>query len=287
MTPENILPSCVCGNAECSVPYGLCHCRCGEPTNIHTKNDVSRGRVKGQPAKFVRRHQYRLEGSEADYFLGTGQKKWPDGFNSCPLCGARKGRQNEMCSACRKGMRRPVEQPDDPSYRFIPLSQGQLAIVDTCDYDYLMQWKWFARWCEDGKCFYAVMNLKNSEGKKCMTFMHRDVLRLSLDDPRTGDHALHNPLDQRRFVDGKENLRISFSMSEQAFNKRRRRDNQSGYKGVTLHKKSGLYMAKITAYGKFIYLGYRKTAEAAYRELYVPAAMLYHGKFAYLDNETL
>ena len=25
----------------------------------------------------------------------------------------------------------------------IPLTQGKEAIVDDCDYDYLMQWKWF------------------------------------------------------------------------------------------------------------------------------------------------
>ena len=31
-------------------------------------------------------------------------------------------------------------------YRIIPLTQGQVAIVDAADYESLMRWKWQAKW---------------------------------------------------------------------------------------------------------------------------------------------
>src|SRR5579872_4366835 len=47
-------------------------------------------------------------------------------------------------------------QPLEPSYRLIPLTRGQLAIVDATDHDWLMQWKWHAYWNKHSKSFYAV-----------------------------------------------------------------------------------------------------------------------------------
>lgn len=35
-----------------------------------------------------------------------------------------------------------ITQPADPSYRIIALTQGQVTLVDTEDYDRLMQWHW-------------------------------------------------------------------------------------------------------------------------------------------------
>ena len=40
------------------------------------------------------------------------------------------------------------------------------------------------------------------------------------------------------------------------------------------------YRARIGVGGKMVTLGVRKTAEAAHRELYVPAALKLHGEFA-------
>ena len=50
--------------------------------------------------------------------------------------------------------RHAVTQPLDQSYRLIPLTQGQNAIVDVEDFEWLDQWNWCAQWT--GRHFYAV-----------------------------------------------------------------------------------------------------------------------------------
>lgn len=40
------------------VPYGYCHCGCGQKTNIVPLNDASRGYVKGEPFRFIRGHGF-------------------------------------------------------------------------------------------------------------------------------------------------------------------------------------------------------------------------------------
>ena len=37
-----------------------------------------------------------------------------------------------------------IEQPDDPTIRYIPLTRSKYAIVNASDYEWLMQWNWFA-----------------------------------------------------------------------------------------------------------------------------------------------
>jgi HNH endonuclease len=41
------------------VPYGFCHCGCGEKTGIAQKNNQRAGHVKGQPYRFILGHQLR------------------------------------------------------------------------------------------------------------------------------------------------------------------------------------------------------------------------------------
>lgn len=38
------------------VPYGFCHCGCGQRTAVADDNDASQGRVKGEPMRYVRFH---------------------------------------------------------------------------------------------------------------------------------------------------------------------------------------------------------------------------------------
>jgi hypothetical protein len=156
--------------------------------------------------------------------------------------------------------------------REIPLTRNMVAIVDDADYEWLMQWKWSAHWKKSTRSFAAVRN----EGGRTVA-MHREILGLKFGDPIQGDHDNHDTLDNRR-----QNLRRA-NHRQQGFNRRRHRDSGSEFKGVRFHKHTGKYMARIAHGGKELYLGQRDTAKAAYEELYVPAALKYHGEFACLN----
>jgi hypothetical protein len=159
-----------------------------------------------------------------------------------------------------------------PEYREIPLTQGQVALVDAADYDALAQHKWCALWDSDTRSYRAARGTR-IDGANRTIYMHREILGLKHGDPQRGDHVeASKTLDNRRL-----NLRIA-THAENTRNQRKHRDNRSGYKGVTF-KSVNRYQARIRVNGKCISLGYRKTAEAAYRELYLPGARLHHGEF--------
>ena len=102
----------------------------------------------------------------------------------------------------RRVRRHEVVQPQDQSIRLIPLTQGQNAVVDAADYEWLNQWNWHAHWFESSKTFYAGRNISASEGRPMgVVTMHRELLQdgSNLDT----DHRNGNGLDNRR-----SNLRI-------------------------------------------------------------------------------
>jgi hypothetical protein len=147
--------------------------------------------------------------------------------------------------------------------------------VDASDYEWLSQWNWHALWHKRVKKFYAVRNSSLVNGKSTLIAMHREILGLKFGDPRKADHREPSQtLDNRR-----SNLRIA-SNSENGSNCTKRAHNTSGYKGVSWDKWNKKFSAQITVEGKKIKLGLRLTAEAAWRELYVPAAEKYQGEFA-------
>ena len=74
------------------------------------------------------------------------------------------------------------------------------------------------------------------------------------------------------------NLRQA-TASQNGANARRRRQNASGYKGVSLDKRSGRYRASIGGNGRRIYLGTFDTPQEAHAA-YVAAARKLFGKFA-------
>lgn len=43
-------------NDTTQIPYGYCHCGCGNKTNIAKQNEKRRGYIKGQPVKFCHGH---------------------------------------------------------------------------------------------------------------------------------------------------------------------------------------------------------------------------------------
>jgi len=162
----------------------------------------------------------------------------------------------------------------DPSYRMIPLTKGQWAIVSVEDYDSLIQYSWQSCWNRWTKSYYAQRNGKMVSGKREPTVqMHRQILGLIPHDGKQVDHINRNTLDNRR-----ENLRLATSAQNQ-HNSPKKRINTSGYKGVYFHSVTGLWHSRIVVQGKIIYLGYfRKKEDAA--EAYRLAAIKYHGDFA-------
>jgi hypothetical protein len=44
------------------IPYGYCHCGCGQKTNLMPFNDKNRNFIKDEPFKFIRGHNVKFRG---------------------------------------------------------------------------------------------------------------------------------------------------------------------------------------------------------------------------------
>jgi hypothetical protein len=169
----------------------------------------------------------------------------------------------------RRVHRHEVVQPRDLSYRLIPLTQGQNALVDAVDFEWLRQWNWLAFWSSDCHKFYA----RRVELQKPL-FMHRIIL--GLNEKQQVDHWNRNTLDNRR-----ENLRICTPL-QNAYNHGKQKNNTSGFKGVSWNNQYSHWRARIHVSGKMIFLGsFDSAIEAAIA--YDEAATKYHGEFAVLN----
>jgi hypothetical protein len=162
------------------------------------------------------------------------------------------------------------------SYATIPLTQGQVAIVDVADYEWLNQWKWQAQWDSHVKSYYALRAEYLGGGRancKLRYFrMHRQILGLESGDLRKGDHQNGDTLDNRR-----ANLRIA-TTQENARNRKRRSTGVSGFKGVSWYARDRKWRASICVGGRYISLGLYTTPELAH-EAYCKAAKMHFGEF--------
>lgn len=126
----------------------------------------------------------------------------------------------------------------------IPLTQGQFAIVDAEDYEFLNQWKWYAERAEN--TFYAVRDIR-VDGKKKNVRMHRLV-----DNTPAGLFTDH--IDGNGLNNTKKNLR-PVTHQENMINNKRWKQNKSGHRGVSWHKTEKMWYAQITVNSKNIYIG--------------------------------
>lgn len=65
-----------------NIPFGFCHCGCGEQTNIATHNNAKYKAIKGQPNRFKNRHASRkspIEWMEEDRGYSTPCHIWQRG----------------------------------------------------------------------------------------------------------------------------------------------------------------------------------------------------------------
>lgn len=154
-------------------------------------------------------------------------------------------------------------------HKEIQLSRGMHALVDVDDYDRVVD---MGSWCADPakRTFYARKNLYTPGTQKLTPLLMHTFI--------TGwpyvDHINGDGLDNRR-----SNLRPATALQNMA-NKRRYRNNTSGFKGVTRNSGTGRpWQASIRANNRRYHLGYHDTPEQAARA-YDAAALRLFGEFA-------
>jgi len=168
----------------------------------------------------------------------------------------------------------------------IQLTQGQVAIVDDEDYEWLSQWKWTADWSSKTSSFRARRNVYRKSKKPTVIRMARVILNLKTGDKRQVDHINHNTLDNRRC-----NLRICTNQ-QNARNRYKRKKNNRGHKvtsnfiGVCWSKQNKKWIAQITDRGKHFHLGsFNSEIEAA--KAYDKKAIELSNEFANVNFERL
>lgn len=134
---------------------------------------------------------------------------------------------------------------------------GHKILVDSEDYDRLSKNKWnvnngYAVNWKIGSMARYIMN--TDKGMNC-------------------DHINHNTLDNRR-----SNLR-NCTITENHYNTKKRLVNTSGLRGVSKHKLTGKWEARIRVMGKKLYLGLFDNKEDAYKK-YLKAERQYHEHFS-------
>jgi len=158
----------------------------------------------------------------------------------------------------------------------IKLTQGKYTIVDDEDYDWLNQWKWYAKKYRNNT-FYACRWSLKKNGKRCHIRMHRLVLGLGIEDSRQCDHHDHDALNNRRC-----NLRAC-SNAQNQYNQKKRTIGTSKYKGVSYHKGARKWSARIQANKSRCFLGLFETEDNA-AIAYNKMANVLHGEFAFLNK---
>lgn len=169
--------------------------------------------------------------------------------------------------------------PLEKSYREIPLTKGQIAIVDAADYESISQHKWYAHAQSRMGLFYAARRVRLPDGRSVISMMHREILGLPHEDPRFVDHKHRdNTLDNRR-----SNLRTANRKQNDA-NSRLRITNRSGYRGVSFSNdgRPNPWYVQIQNDGKNIFLGRYRTAEDGARA-YDRKNLELRGEFAILN----
>lgn len=123
------------------------------------------------------------------------------------------------------------------------------------------------------------------------TVMSNGYVRIKVDNVKYKAHRLvflfelgYIPDSDVDHIDGdrKNNRRTNLRLctkGENNCNTKLRKDNSTGVKGVTIHRPSGKYKARVSVNGKQIYLGLYEDLELA--ELVATEARAkYHGRFA-------
>lgn len=136
----------------------------------------------------------------------------------------------------------------------IPLTQGQYAIVDIWNYEWLNQWKWYAQKerIKYRETFYAVRNISTNRTK---IRMHRIITSCpkNMKIDHINGETLKNTENNLRIVTPREN------------SQNRHHIKTSKYTGVSWDKRTKKWISRIQINGKQIHLGYYCDEEEAYK----------------------
>jgi len=140
----------------------------------------------------------------------------------------------------------------------IPLTQGQVAIVDGCD-RHLKKWKWFAVYNTGGCDNYRAVRQIRINGNQKFVYMQHMILGQPFNKKYVIDHINGDPLDNRR-----RNLRI-VTQRENAWNNKthRNKETSSSYVGVSWSKRNKRWISHIWINKKTKYLGSFKSEKMA------------------------
>ena len=141
----------------------------------------------------------------------------------------------------------------DSIMKHISLTQGKFAIVDDADYEWLNQWKWYARKCRDR--YYAARKITINNQQQTV-YMHRVIMNV-LPELEV-DHKNRNSLDDTR-----KNLRICQGQQNRWNTSNQKRKKTSKYKGVCFDKQLNKWKAYISLNDEIIHLGYYENEDEA------------------------
>lgn len=158
--------------------------------------------------------------------------------------------------------------------KIIPLTQGQVTIVDDEDFNTCNARKWCAQWHPNTKSFYAVRN--KSGGVRGTVLLHRVIM--AAQEGEITDHRNHDTLDNRR-----SNLRNASHSQNGANRKGVQVNNSSGYRGVTWNKEKNKWAAQLYVNKKRIFVGYFDNLQNAVMAV-MSARIKYFGEFAGADR---
>lgn len=153
------------------------------------------------------------------------------------------------------------------------------VLIDDEDYEFVIKHKWFV--IKGGNTFYVVRNCYRT-GKQKRLWLHREIMNPA--DNMDVDHKNNDGLDNR-----KSNLRV-VTRTQNSQNRTSKKNGNSKYLGVCLHKKKNVvavyWTAHIRVNKKLKWLGqfpYNSDGELKAAKAYDVAALKYHGEFANLN----